>query len=88
MKKNEEYIVTCIDDTDLNSGVVKIDDMVVFVPNLLIGEKAKIKIVKVNKKYAFGIIIELLKPSINRQELARKQASACRNGCAIRSCSS
>ena len=49
MKKNEEYIVTCIDDTDLNSGVVKIDDMVVFVPNLLIGEKAKIKIVKVNK---------------------------------------
>ena len=29
MKKNEEYIVTCIDDTDLNSGVVKIDDMVV-----------------------------------------------------------
>ena len=48
MKKNEEYIVTCIDDTDLNSGVVKIDDMVVFVPNLLIDEKAKIKIVKVN----------------------------------------
>ena len=54
MKKNEEYIVTCIDDTDLNSGVVKIDDMVVFVPNLLIGEKAKIKIVKVNKKYAYS----------------------------------
>ena len=25
MKKNEEYIVTCIDDTDLNSGVVKIE---------------------------------------------------------------
>ena len=53
MKKNEEYILTCIDDTDLNSGVVKIDDMVVFVPNLLIGEKAKIKIVKVNKKICF-----------------------------------
>ena len=56
MKKNEEYIVTCIDDTDLNSGVVKIDDMVVFVPNLLIGEKAKIKIVKVNKKYAVTLL--------------------------------
>ena len=77
MKKNEEYIVTCIDDTDLNSGVVKIDDMVVFVPNLLIGEKAKIKIVKVNKKYAFGIIIELLKPSINRQELTCEVAKTC-----------
>ena len=78
----KEYIVTCIDDTDLNSGVVKIDDMVVFVPNLLIGEKAKIKIVKVNKKYAFGIIIELLKPSINRQELTCEVAKTC-GGCQL-----
>lgn len=82
MKKNEEYIVTCIDDTDLNSGVVKIDDMVVFVPNLLIGEKAKIKIVKVNKKYAFGIITQLLGPSINRQELACEVAKTC-GGCQL-----
>lgn len=82
MKKNEEYIVTCIDDTDLNSGVVKIDDMVVFVPNLLIGEKAKIKIVKVNKKYAFGIIIQLLEPSINRQELTCEVAKTC-GGCQL-----
>ena len=57
MKKNEEYIVTCIDDTDLNSGVVKIDDMVVFVPNLLIGEKAKIKIVKVNKNMLLALLL-------------------------------
>ena len=82
MKKNEEYIVTCIDDTDLNSGVVKIDDMVVFVLNLLIGEKAKIKIVKVNKKYAFGIITQLLKPSINRQELTCEVAKTC-GGCQL-----
>lgn len=82
MKKNEEYIVTCIDDTDLNSGVVKIDDMVVFVPNLLIGEKAKIKIVKVNKKYAFGIITQLLGPNINRQELTCEVAKTC-GGCQL-----
>lgn len=56
-EKNEEYIVTCIDDTDLNSGVVKIDDMVVFVPNLLIGEKAKIKIVKVNKNTLLVLLL-------------------------------
>lgn len=82
MKKNEEYIVTCIDDTDLNSGVVKINDIVVFVPNLLIGEKAKIKIVKVNKKYAFGIITQLLEPSINRQELTCEVAKTC-GGCQL-----
>lgn len=56
-EKNEEYIVACIDDTDLNSGVVKIDDMVVFVPNLLIGEKAKIKIVKVNKNTLLALLL-------------------------------
>ena len=82
MKKNEEYIVTCIDDTDLNSGVVKIADMVVFVPNLLIGEKAKIKIVKVNKKYAFGIIIQLLEPSLNRTKLTCEVAKTC-GGCQL-----
>lgn len=82
MKKNEEYIVTCIDDTDLNSGVVKIDDMIVFVPNLLIGEKAKIKIVKVNKKYAFGILVELLVPSTHRTNLNCAIAKTC-GGCQI-----
>lgn len=66
MKKNEEYIVQCIDDTDLVSGVVKIENIVVFVPNLMIGEKAKIKIVKVKKNYAYGIILELIEKNPNR----------------------
>ena len=29
MKKNEEYVVTCIDETNQAAGIVKIDDMVV-----------------------------------------------------------
>ena len=82
MKKNEEYIVTCIDDTDLNSGVCKINDQIVFVPTLLIGEQARIKIVKVNKTYAFGIILELLKPSKQRQELSCSVAKTC-GGCQL-----
>lgn len=82
MKKNEEYIVTCIDDTDLNSGVCKINDQIVFVPTLLIGEQARIKIVKVNKTYAFGIILELLKSSNQRQELSCSVAKTC-GGCQL-----
>lgn len=82
MKKNEEYIVTCMDDTDLNSGVAKINDMVVFVPNLLIGEQAKIKIVKVNKKYAFGIILEILLPNAHRIKRACPVAKTC-GGCQL-----
>lgn len=63
MKKNEEFIVECIDDTNQAAGVVKLDDFVVFVPNLLVSEIAKIKILKVQKTYAFGKIIELIKTS-------------------------
>lgn len=57
MKKNEEYIVTCIDDTDLKSGVVKIDDMVVFVPNLLIGERQKLKLLRSTKNMLLALLL-------------------------------
>ena len=53
MKKNEEYVVTCIDETNQAAGIVKIDDMVVFVPGLLKGEKANIRILKVQKRLCF-----------------------------------
>ena len=60
MKKNEIYTLRCEDDTRMGSGIVKIDNQVVFVPNLMVGELAKIKIIKVQKKYAFGKIMELI----------------------------
>ena len=63
MKKNEEYIVTCIDENRMGSGIVKIENQVVFVPDLLKDEVCKIKIVKVKKNYAFGIILDLIQPS-------------------------
>ncbi len=82
MKKNEEYIVQCIDDTDLSSGVVKIENIVVFVPNLMIGEKAKIKIVKVKKNYAYAIIIRLLEKSPHRAIPACPVFRSC-GGCSL-----
>ena len=54
MRKNEIYEVLCLDVTNQGYGVVRIDGQVVFVPGLLKEEKARIKIVKVLKKYAFG----------------------------------
>lgn len=68
MKKNEEYIVTCTDVTNLGAGIVKIDGMTVFVNGLMMQEKARIRIVKVLKKYAYGIIRELIEKSPYRIE--------------------
>ena len=80
MKKNEIYTLTCLDDTRLGSGIVKVDNQVVFVPNLLIGEVAKIKIVKVNKNYAYGRIEEIIKKSDFRKEAECAHARIC-GGC-------
>ena len=46
MKKNEEYVVTCIDETNQAAGIVKIDNMVVFFTGLLKWVKANIRILK------------------------------------------
>lgn len=80
MKKNEEYVVTCIDETNQAAGIVKVDDMVVFVPDLLKGEKANIKILKVQKSYAFGKVIEHLETSEDRIEPACEVFNKC-GGC-------
>lgn len=80
MKKNEEYVVTCIDETNQAAGIVKIDNMVVFVPGLLKGERANIRILKVQKSYAFGKIMQLLETSQDRIEPACKVFNKC-GGC-------
>jgi len=56
----------CIDYTHDGKGVLKIDKMPIFVDNLLIGEKAKIKITKICNKYYEGKVIELLSVSKER----------------------
>ncbi|MGI6512084.1 MAG: 23S rRNA (uracil(1939)-C(5))-methyltransferase RlmD [Catenisphaera adipataccumulans] len=82
MKKNELYEVTCIDDTNLAAGVVKVEGRAVFVPKLLPGEKAEIRIVKVLKKYAFGRIEHLIQASPDRIEPLCAYAKTC-GGCQL-----
>lgn len=80
MKKNEIYTLQCEDDTRLGAGIVRLDNQVIFVPDLLIGELADIRIVKVDKKYAFGKIERIIEPSINRIETECEHARVC-GGC-------
>jgi 23S rRNA (uracil1939-C5)-methyltransferase len=68
VKKNEYYDVTFEDLTHDGNGVAKVDGYPLFVPNGLPGEKAKVKVVKVNKGYGYGRLIELYEPSPERME--------------------
>lgn len=78
--KNKEYVVDIIDNGFEGEGIAKIDNFTIFIPNALKGEKIRIIIVKVLSSYAFGKIIEILKPSIYREDedcLTYKRCGGC-----------
>jgi len=66
VNKNVDYVVDIAGTTHEGNGVGKIDGFTVFVEGALPEEKVKIKIVKVNKSFAHGKLIEILNPSPNR----------------------
>ena len=66
IKKNEQYEIEFTDLSVDAAAIGKINGFTVFVPGGLPGERAKVLIVKVKKTYAYGKILELLKPSCNR----------------------
>lgn len=66
MNKNDIYTAEITDLTNIGSGVCRIDGRVVFVPLTAIGDKCRIKILKVKDSYAYGKIEEILTPSPDR----------------------
>ncbi|WP_340002997.1 23S rRNA (uracil(1939)-C(5))-methyltransferase RlmD [Oceanobacillus sp. FSL K6-0127] len=68
VKKNETITLRFEDLTHEGNGVGKINGYPLFVPNVLPGEEAIVKIVKVNKNFGFGKLMELTKSSPERVE--------------------
>lgn len=66
LKKNEEYVVNIIDNGFQGEGIAKIDGMTVFIDKAIKGEKIKTKILKVQRNFAYGKIIEILEKSADR----------------------
>lgn len=63
VQKNDYIEVVFEDLTHDGAGVAKVDGYPLFVKNALPGEKAKIKVIKVNKGYGFGRLEEIIEPS-------------------------
>jgi 23S rRNA (uracil1939-C5)-methyltransferase len=72
--KNDYIDVVFEDLTHDGAGVAKIDGYPLFIPNGLPGEKAKVKVIKVNKSYGIGKLIELYEKSPYRVEIAKSDA--------------
>ena len=73
-------IVCCERLDDFGRGVCVVDGKVVFVPNLLPSEKAKIEIIIDKKNYMVGSIVKLIKKSKNRV-ISKCSYRSC--GCAL-----
>ena len=54
VEKNKEYILDIIAEGYEGEGIAKIEGYPIFINGALKGEKAKVKIVKVKKNYAYG----------------------------------
>lgn len=63
IKKNDHYRLAITGMTHEGQGVGRIDGLVVFVDGALEGELAEVRIIKLNKSYAVGKLIRVLKPS-------------------------
>jgi len=80
VEKNEYYEVEFVDMTHDGMGICKIDGFTVFVANALKGEKATIKITKMNENFGFGRLIDFLHKSPFRKEPICEHFSEC-GGC-------
>ena len=83
VEKNKEYEVEIIDNGYEGEGIAKINDFTIFIQGAIKGEICKILIVKVNKSYAFGKLLEVIKKSENRVEADCKTYKRC-GGCSLR----
>lgn len=68
LQKNGIYETEITGMTHEGSGVCRIGNMAVFVPMTAVGDRLRVKIVKVLKTYAFGIVDTLIAPAPHRCE--------------------
>ena len=82
MELNGIYTIEITDMNENGAGFGKIDGMAVFVPGLLAGESAQIRIVSVEKNYAMGECLERLADSPDRITPVCPSAHLC-GGCTL-----
>lgn len=83
MKKNEIIEVDIIDNGFKGEGIAKYEDYTVFIPGLIKGEFAKVKILKVQKDIAYAKIEEIITKSKYRVEPDCPTYEKC-GGCDLR----
>ena len=82
VEKNKEYILDIVGIGYEGEGIAKIEGFPIFIEGAIIGEKVKVLIVKTNKGYAFGKLLEVIEASEDRVEPPCEYFKRC-GGCTI-----
>lgn len=82
VEKNKEYILDIIAEGYQGEGIAKVDGYPIFIKGAIKGEKAKIKIIKVNKNYAYGRLQEIIEASEDRVKPTCSYYKRC-GGCSL-----
>lgn len=82
MKVTDEIVVDIEKMSNLGFGIAKHNGLVIFIENSCPGDKARIKITKLNKNWANGQIVEILEKSPHRVEPKCAMQNVC-GGCQL-----
>ena len=80
LEKNQIYETTVTDYTTEGQGIAHIDDITVFIPNAIVGERVRVRIESLRKTWAAGKITEILEKSPHRVSRECPVAKLC-GGC-------
>lgn len=83
MQKNQIAEIEITDITTEGNGVGRLEGMAVFVPETAVGDVIEVKIVKVLKNYAYGIVNRIITPSNHRIKSDCPHFPKC-GGCSFR----
>ncbi len=82
VEKNKNYEIDITGMTHEGQGVGRIDGLAVFTDGVIEGERAQIRIIKLNKTYAVGKLISIINPSPARIEPFCSEYKRC-GGCSL-----
>ena len=85
-KKNDYLTVKIEDMSNEGEGIGKMDGFTLFVKDTVIGDKARVKLIKVKKNYAFARLEEIIEPSADRVNAVCPVHRQC-GGCQLQSMS-
>ena len=85
-KKNDYLTVKIEDMSNEGEGIGKVDGFTLFVKDTVIGDTAKVKLIKVKKNYAFARLEEIIESSADRVDAVCPVHRQC-GGCQLQSMS-